>query len=91
MADKGCELCGRMGLKLTRHHLIPVKFHANKWFRKRYTKAEMQKNVILVCRPCHNAIHRFISHKDLGRKFNTLAAIRTHTEVAKFVEWIKKR
>lgn len=51
----------------------------------------MQENIILVCRPCHSAIHRFIPNKLLAREFNTLARIRTHTEVAKFVEWVKGR
>ncbi len=85
-----CELCQRSHLKLTKHHLIPATLHTNKWFKKRYSREELNQ-VIWVCRPCHNAVHRHISHKELGREFNTLAAIRTHTEVAKFVEWVKNK
>ena len=85
-----CEACHRKEVKLTKHHLIPATLHSNKWFKKNFTREEMQA-VIWVCRPCHNAIHRFISHKELAREFNTLEKIMSHPEVKKFAEWQSKR
>ena len=55
-----CELCGREGLKLTEHHLIPRAVHRKSRYQRMYDKAEMLSRKLLVCRPCHNAIHRCV-------------------------------
>lgn len=87
-----CELCGRvMQNGTTEHHLIPKTCHKNKWFKKQYTREEMQQTVDL-CRDCHNAIHEFIpSEKELGRYYNTLDKLMAHEPMANFVEWARKQ
>jgi hypothetical protein len=45
-----------------------------------------------VCRDCHRAIHRLIpDEKELGRNHNTLAKLRAHEPLAKYLAWIRKR
>ena len=81
-----CAMCKRKEA-LTKHHLIPSNLHRNKWFKKRFTKEEMQQ-VIWVCRPCHNAIHRFVpNNKELARNYNSLNSILSHEGIKNFVEW----
>ena len=84
-----CELCKR-DKELTFHHLIPKTCHSNKWFKKNYDLKELQKG-ILVCRECHDAIHKFIEEKDMARNFNTIEKLMEHEKVAGFVKWISKR
>jgi len=43
--ENKCELCGRENV-LTFHHLIPVTLHKNKWFKKNYTREEMNTGVM---------------------------------------------
>lgn len=65
--------------------------HSNKWFKKRYTRAEMQKG-IQVCKACHAAIHDLIpDEKKLGRHYNTLEKLLAHAEIAKYVAWKRRR
>lgn len=86
--NKGCALCQRK-LKLTKHHLIPSNVHKNKWFRKRFSKEDLHQ-VLMVCRPCHNAIHRFIpNNKVLARDYYTLELLLAHEGLKRYVEWQK--
>jgi hypothetical protein len=92
MSGLACELCGRVTKRgTTEHHLIPRTCHANKWFRKRFTRDEMRATISL-CRDCHRAIHDMIpDEKELGRDVNTIDKLLTHPEIAKFVDWAKKQ
>lgn len=85
-----CELCGRQGLATTKHHLIPRKVHKNKWFRKNFTREEMNHTIDL-CRPCHRQIHLFFSHKELARRYNSLEALMEEERVQRYIHWIQKR
>ncbi|MEL6133427.1 MAG: hypothetical protein AAFR59_08705 [Bacteroidota bacterium] len=85
-----CVLCGREVDQTTRHHLIPRTVHRNKWFKKRYSKAEMDHTIDL-CKPCHRQVHLLIDHKTLGREFNTLEKLKAHEDIQTFVKWIQKR
>lgn len=88
--NQHCELCAREK-DLTFHHLIPRTLHANKWFKKNYTRQQMAAGVYL-CRDCHSAVHRFVpSEKDLGRQYDTLEKLQAHPEIQKFAKWISTR
>ena len=89
---RACELCGRFPKRgTTEHHLIPRGCHTNKWFKKRFSRQEMQVT-ITVCRDCHSAIHRIVpSNKELGRHYNTLDKLLAHDEITIFVDWIRKQ
>jgi len=86
----GCALCG-LDRPLTFHHLIPKKNHSNKWFKKRFTRREMQTRGIDVCGPCHNYLHKVLGEKELGRQYNTRKALLEHELIARFVEFQKGR
>jgi len=85
-----CELCKRDDMELTFHHLIPVTNHKNKWFKKNFTREEMNTGADL-CSDCHGNIHRFINEKELGKHFNTIAKLLENEDVSKFVQWVSKR
>ncbi len=87
---KKCELCEREVTVITQHHLIPRTLHTNKWFKKRFTREEMNQT-IATCKPCHRHIHTCETNKELGRHFNSLDALLQHEEVKKFISWVKKR
>lgn len=84
-----CALCERE-TRLTFHHLVPRSLRSKRWFRRNLEPEQFQAGID-VCRPCHNAIHRFIDHKTLGREYNTLDALRTHPELSRFVAWLRKQ
>ena len=85
-----CELCGRPGVLLTRHHLIPRTRHTNKRARQSTTREERQ-HVALLCRPCHSQIHALFTEKQLERDFPALALLAAHPDVARFVDWIREK
>lgn len=92
MNSSACSLCGRVTKRgNTEHHLIPRTCHSNKWFKKRFDRAQMN-TTIGVCRDCHRAIHRLVpDEKELGRYFNTLELLRTQPEIKNFLAWVKKQ
>ncbi|MEM7656789.1 MAG: hypothetical protein AAF399_11720 [Bacteroidota bacterium] len=84
-----CELCEREVERTSRHHLIPRTLHSNKWFKKRFSREQMEETVDL-CRDCHRQIHRFINHKELGRHYNSLEKLLSHEKVKNFVAWLTR-
>ncbi|MEM7258612.1 MAG: hypothetical protein AAF404_14635 [Pseudomonadota bacterium] len=84
-----CALCQRRG-HLTFHHLIPRKLHRRNFFRKRYTRQELQEGVS-VCRTCHNGLHKLYDEMTLGKHLNTLEKLRNDEAVARHVSWVAKR
>ncbi len=92
MTTRSCALCHRVTRRgTTEHHLIPRTCHANKWFKKRFSREELRAT-IQVCSDCHEAIHECVpDEKTLGREYDTLEKLMAHPEVAKFVAWIRKQ
>jgi 5-methylcytosine-specific restriction endonuclease McrA len=89
-SDTLCALCGRHK-PLTFHHLIPRTCHSNKWFRKRFTAEEMRSRGVDLCYDCHDYVHKTFGEKELGRHYNTLAALSAEEGVARFVDWVKRQ
>ena len=85
-----CELCGREN-ELTFHHLIPKSQHKNKWFKKMFTREEMNQGINLCKDDCHKELHRLIGEKEMGRSFNTLQKLLRHPKVKKYVKYIQKQ
>lgn len=87
-----CELCSRVNIPVTKHHLIPQSEHPRilKKLRKnqQFSKDEMLTRVAWVCRPCHSHIHAVLSNRELANEFNTLDKIRTVPDIAKFADWV---
>lgn len=85
-----CELCKRDSDSTTKHHLIPRTLHRNKKAKKLFTRDRMNEK-INVCPSCRRQIHALIPEKDMAFQYNTVEALISHPEVAKFLEWIKGR
>jgi hypothetical protein len=85
-----CELCEREHL-LTFHHLIPKSQHKNKWFKKNFTKEQMNQGIDICKDDCHKQIHILISEKELGKNYNTVQKLLSHKEVKKYIKWLKDR
>lgn len=91
ITDNVCELCGRNELKLTRHHLIPRARHNKGRTQRKFSKKEMQTEIALLCRPCHSQIHSIFDNHELSSYYHTIERLQAHSEVQKFVNWVKKR
>jgi len=85
-----CALCGRENV-LNFHHLIPRSLHTNKWFKKHFTKEELNQGIYICKRDCHKEIHIFIPEKEMGRYFNTLEKLLSHPKILNYINWIKKK
>ncbi|MDQ2094124.1 HNH endonuclease [Rhodalgimonas zhirmunskyi] len=80
--DPVCPLCGRAipeGVPQSRHHLIP---------RLRGGKGG---ETVQLHQICHNEIHATLSETELARDYSTIAALRSHPRLAKFIAWVAKR
>jgi hypothetical protein len=86
--EAGCALCGRAGLPLTAHHLIPRALHRRKWVRRRFGSEEPKRRVVDLCRPCHRHIHATLTEAELARSYNTVPDLLAHPEIRRFVDWI---
>lgn len=92
MTNSTCDLCGRVTRqRTTEHHLIPRTLHSNKWFKKNFTRQQMQQT-IRFCGDCHRAVHQLIPReKQLGRNYNTKEKLLAHPQIARFVAWVRKQ
>eukprot|EP00999_Lentomonas_sp_LEN2_P000716 NODE_1712_length_760_cov_108.243286_g1663_i0.p1 GENE.NODE_1712_length_760_cov_108.243286_g1663_i0~~NODE_1712_length_760_cov_108.243286_g1663_i0.p1 ORF type:complete len:197 (+),score=18.91 NODE_1712_length_760_cov_108.243286_g1663_i0:98-688(+) len=88
--DEGCCVMCERDMPLTRHHVIPRTTHD--WMRKRFnTPREELCTTILICRPCHNAVHHARDHKALATEFNTLEKLMSLPELQRFTAWAQKQ
>jgi 5-methylcytosine-specific restriction endonuclease McrA len=87
-SDAACELCGRSQMPLTRHHLIPQSRHNKGRTQRLYEKEEMLFRIALLCRPCHSQVHAVLDNASLVLKYNTVEALASHSDIAKFAAWI---
>jgi len=88
--DKVCELCERPAT-LTEHHLLPRTEHALLIKRGLATLNDCRTRIAMLCRPCHSAVHRAKTTRELATDFNTVDKLLEVEEVAKFAEWNSKR
>lgn len=86
-----CELCQRDEVKLTRHHLIPRARHNKKRTQRHFSQREMQTDIAMLCRPCHSQIHSIFDNHELASYYHTIERLQAHSEVQKFINWVKKR
>jgi len=84
-----CELCRRRK-PLTFHHLVPRTLHSNRWFKKNFTREQMQQGLNL-CSSCHRTVHKFLTEKELGRNYNTREKLLEHEKIGSFVRWVATR
>lgn len=86
-----CELC-KLEINdkfITKHHLIPRSYHANKKANKCFTSIEMNKTVNL-CKECHNKIHSCLKEKELAFQFNTIEKLLEVPDIKIWYNWRQK-
>jgi len=54
-------------------------------------KAWLSAHGVLVCRPCHNAIHNAESNMVLAEEFNTLDRLLSHPKIFAFAKYNSRR
>lgn len=86
-----CELCTRTDLALTRHHLIPRARHNKARTQRHFSREKMKVDIAMLCRPCHSQVHRLFDNHELARYYYTIERLQSHSEVQKFINWVKKR
>lgn len=88
---EACELCQRQGEALTKHHLIPKTHHNKPKIRKRFTRQQRLTQILWVCRPCHDHLHRCFSESELAARLYTKEALLAETCMQTFLAWIQTR
>jgi len=84
-----CGLCKQVRT-LEFHHLIPRKVHRRNFFRKNFSKEELNRGV-WICRLCHKGIHKTYSELDLAKNFNSLSRLATDPIIMRHVKWAEKQ
>jgi len=80
--DPICPLCLRPIPPVARqslHHLVP-KLRGGKG-----------GPVVRLHQICHNEIHATLTEAELARDYNSVAALRAHPRLARFIAWVGKR
>lgn len=83
--EERCHLCGREGVEITEHHLIP-----RSQAKRRGIKIN-QLPTVNLCASCHKFLHLKFSNAQLAREYNTIEALLANEEVKKFVAWLSKQ
>jgi hypothetical protein len=92
VSEAKCELCGRLGQKLTKHHLIPRAVHTKKRFVNKFGKKEMRSRTLMLCRLCHGGLHDlFPTEKELAEAFHTRELLLAHEAVQRHIAWVRKQ
>ncbi|QIZ72827.1 hypothetical protein [Oxynema aestuarii] len=84
-----CPLCQRE-CYLTFHHLIPRKVHRREFFKKNYSKDELNRGLD-ICRLCHNGIHDLYDEMTLAKEFASLDLLLADRGLSKHFEWVAKQ
>ncbi len=74
-----CELCSRVNVETTIHHLTP----------KEVGGAFLP--TARLCIPCHKQIHSLYSNDELGMRLSTVADLRRDENIQAFIKWIRKQ
>jgi len=64
------------GPSVDRHHLVPK------------LKGGAKGEVVLMHKVCHRKIHSVLTEAEIARDYPTVAALRTHPEIARFIAWV---
>ncbi len=74
-----CALCGREGLALSRHHLVPREEGG------RYGATAD------LCQPCHSTIHLTFTNRELAVLYNTIPALQQAEALQKYLKWVRTK
>lgn len=51
----------------------------------------MRNRIAMLCRPCHSTVHATLTEQQLEQHFNTVPALASHPDIARFVRWVRKQ
>jgi len=85
-----CEMCKRE-VPTTSHHLIPKQVHSKSWCQRMFTKEERKERRAELCGDCHPIIHKFFTHAELAKLYNTVEKLLANEKVSNFVIWVSKQ
>ncbi|QKG54701.1 HNH endonuclease [Hymenobacter sp. BRD67] len=71
-------MCEREVQQTTRHHLVPRE------------EGGRYGATVALCQPCHSSVHRFLTNRELARRYPTVEALRAATELHDYLSWIRK-
>ena len=74
-----CGLCERGVQSTSRHHLVPRE------------EGGRFGPVVDLCQPCHSSVHRFLSNRDLARRYPTVESLREAEELQTYLHWIRRQ
>lgn len=77
-----CPLCDRPippDVRSSLHHLVPK------------LKGGRHGPVVRLHDICHRKIHAVLSEAELARHYASIEALRAHPEIARFIDWVRKR
>jgi len=86
-----CALCGRPAPDLTEHHLIPRSQHGRLRGSPGFDLEAARLRTVTLCVPCHRTVHAELSSRELAEQYDTLAALRRHPGIARFVAFARKQ
>lgn len=95
-----CALCGRHGVRLTKHHLLPQarsrRMKRGKLWKRKLAEAGRDLGVeagrtAMMCPPCHRMVHATLSETQLQRDYASVARLREHPAIARFVSWVRRQ
>jgi 5-methylcytosine-specific restriction endonuclease McrA len=90
-SDLACELCGRVQIPLTRHHLIPQSRHNKARTKRQFDRETMKMDIALLCRACHSQVHAVLTNQELSQFYHSVEALRSHEDIARFAAWVAKK
>ena len=74
-----CDLCLRIDVERSIHHLIPREFGGG------------PEDTSKLCIPCHKQIHALYPNSELAVRLNTIEKLQADNEIKKYLNWIKKQ
>ena len=64
--------------------------HRRTWFRKHYTREQLNSGV-MICRRCHHGIHQRYDEMTLGKHFNSAEKLLSDPALAEHFAWVTKQ
>jgi 5-methylcytosine-specific restriction endonuclease McrA len=77
-----CQLC-ELRPGTTEHHVVPRSLVPRKLQAK---PSEIWK----LCPGCHSEIHKRMTHLELKKSYQTVAKVRSHPKIAKYLRFVGK-
>lgn len=77
-ADSRCGLCQREVQHTSRHHLVPRE------------EGGRYGATVDLCQPCHSSVHRFLTNRELARRYPSVESLRAAEPLQGYLSWIRK-